>query len=92
MSDWLKGQHPEWFAEFGDTPPFDEVTDSNLRTDKRLEYLQKQIEAISEEVGTQSENIHKISAENQSNRLVLSKFVSTLELSLIHISEPTRPY
>ena len=79
MCDWIKGQNPEWFAEFGDAPPFDEVTDSNLRTEKRLEYLQKQIEAISEEVGTQSENVHKISAENQSNRLVLSKFVSTLE-------------
>ena len=79
MCDWIKGQYPEWFAEFGETPPFDEVTDSNLRTEKRLKYLQKQIEAISEEVGTQSENIHKISAENQSNRLVLSKFLSTLE-------------
>ena len=79
VRDWLKGQYPEWFAEFGDTPPFDEVTDSNLRTEKRLEYLQKQIVGISEEVGTQSKNIDKIRAENQSNRLVLSKFVSTLE-------------
>ena len=87
MSDSLERQHPEWFADPGDDPPFHQISDLNLRAEERLVFLQKQIKAISKElIGIQSENdedktslIDKIKIVlNQSTQLILSKFLSTM--------------
>ncbi len=43
---WLKRKHPEWFTEYGDNPPFDQVGDLRLRAEKRLVFLQKEIKAL----------------------------------------------
>lgn len=87
MSDSLERQHPEWFTESGDDPPFHQVKELSLRAEKRLVFLQKQVKAISEElIGIQSEydeerasllNRIKI-VLNQSTQLILSKSVSTM--------------
>ncbi len=39
--------HPEWFPDYTGSLPFDEVKDPVLRTDKRLEFLQKKVDTIS---------------------------------------------
>ena len=87
MSDSMERQHPEWFTEPGDDPPFHQISDLSIRAEKRLVYLQEQMKAISKElIGIQSENdeekaslIDKIKiALNQSTELILSKSVLTM--------------
>ena len=45
--DRLKQSHPEWFPDYHGSLTFDEVKDPVLRTDKRLEFLQKKVDTIS---------------------------------------------
>lgn len=54
--DYLERKHPEWFAEFGEDPPFDLVSDLHLRTEKRVVFLQNKIKNLENAIiGTESE-------------------------------------
>ena len=48
--DRLKQLHPEWFPDYNGRLPFDDVNDPVLRTDKRLEFLQKKVNTITQKL------------------------------------------
>ena len=48
--DRLTQQYPEWFPDYDGSFSFDDVKDPVLRTDKRLEYLQKKVDTITQKL------------------------------------------
>ena len=44
--EMLERKQPEWFAEIGEDPRFDLVSDRQLRTEKRLVFLQNKIKKL----------------------------------------------
>ena len=55
--EMLEQKHPEWFTEFGVDPPFNLVSDPQLRTEKRLVYVQHKIKKLERTIiGTEFES------------------------------------
>ena len=55
--EMLERKHPEWFTEYGEAPRFDLVSDLQLRTEKRLVFLQNKIKKLENAiVGTDTES------------------------------------
>ena len=48
--EMLERKHPEWFTEFGEDPRFDLVSNLQLRTEKRLVFLQNEIKKLEEAI------------------------------------------
>ncbi|MDE0185222.1 MAG: hypothetical protein OXP71_07155 [Candidatus Poribacteria bacterium] len=77
--DRLKQLHPEWFPDYNGKLPLAEVKDPVLRTDKRLEFLQKKVDTISKrlvesEDGDQQTLIGEVkSMLSESNQLFSSQ-------------------
>lgn len=55
--EMLEQKHPEWFTEFGEDPRFNLVSDPQLRTEKRLVFLQNKIKKLERTIiGTEFES------------------------------------
>ena len=70
-----------------------DILDSKVKdTNKEKNELKERIKSLEYEIVTYKKNIKTLETKNNFYKDELTLVLSELDLSLIHISEPTRPY